>query len=210
MNNLFYEKNPNLYLSHNVWATVGAPAVHLVWKRYNLLTLVDVPNTNGKIDLSGITSLLGPVPDSYLIVCCIQSTWDVNSNCNHWNSLPIWCILRSCKQSKQLLHANVSVPLNLNKWCAVLSLLPLDNSEVIGVFCDMLIYCKITKLWEVNYKILSRILATPVVIAAVNKTPAMALCQWCSDRANIDHILLYCSFTDCIHKYVEVALGEIP
>ena len=72
MNNLFYEKNPNLYLSHNVWATVGAPAVHLVWKRYNLLTLVDVPKTNGKIDLSGITSLLGPVPDSYLIVCCIQ------------------------------------------------------------------------------------------------------------------------------------------
>ncbi len=72
VNNYFYEKNSNLYLSHNLWATVGTPAVHLVWKKYNLLTLMDVPKINGKVDLQGITSLLGPASDSYLIACHIQ------------------------------------------------------------------------------------------------------------------------------------------
>ena len=30
VNNLFYEKNPTLHLSHNLWATIGTPAVHMV------------------------------------------------------------------------------------------------------------------------------------------------------------------------------------
>ncbi len=91
----------------------------------------------------------------------------------------------------------------------VLNLLPLDKLESSTVFCNMLTHCKITKLWEVNFKILSRILATPVVIAAANKSPEMIWCKWCGDRANIDHILLHCPFTHCVHWYAEVVLGEI-
>ncbi len=72
VNNLFYKKNPNLYLSHNLWATVGAPAVHQGWKKSNLLTLEDVPRVNGKVDLQGITSKLGSTLYSYLIACPIQ------------------------------------------------------------------------------------------------------------------------------------------
>ncbi len=38
------------------------------------------------------------------------------------------------------------------------------------VFKSILVKCKITKFWEVNFKILTQILAIPVVIAAVQKT----------------------------------------
>ncbi len=73
----------------------------------------------------------------------------------------------------------------------------------------MLACCKITKFWEVNFKILARILATPVVIAAANKSPEMIWCKWCGDRANIDYILLHCPFTHCVHWYVEAVLRKI-
>ncbi len=48
------------------------PSLHPGWKRSNLLTLMDVPKINGKVDLQGITSKLSPVSDLYLIACCIQ------------------------------------------------------------------------------------------------------------------------------------------
>ncbi len=92
----------------------------------------------------------------------------------------------------------------------VLNLLPLDKSELINIFCNMLMCCKITKLWEVNFKILSRILATLVVIAAANKSPEMTWYKWCGDQVNIDYVLLHCLSTHCVHQYVEAVLGEIP
>ena len=73
----------------------------------------------------------------------------------------------------------------------------------------MLIHCKITKFWEVNYKILSCILATPVVISAVHKNPVLAKCYWCGECANIDYILLHCHYTKTIHNFVSQHLGEV-
>ena len=112
VNNLFYEKNPNLYLSHNLWATVGAPAVYLGWKRSNLLTLMDVPKINGKVDLQGITSKLGPASDSYLIACRIQKQLGNKFQLQppEWPSHMVYPVL--LQQSKQLLQENVSTPLN--------------------------------------------------------------------------------------------------
>ncbi len=73
----------------------------------------------------------------------------------------------------------------------------------------MLVKCKITKFWEVNYKILTQILATLVVIAAVHKNLVIAKCLWCQERANIDHILVHCVYTKYVRRSIIGALGEV-
>ncbi len=73
----------------------------------------------------------------------------------------------------------------------------------------MLVKYKITKFWEVNFKILTRILAIPVVIVAVHKNPNLAKCHWCQERANIDHILLHCVYTKQVRRSIIGALSEV-
>ncbi len=54
----------------------------------------------------------------------------------------------------------------------------------------MLTKCKITKFWDVNYKILARILATLIVLNAVNPKMGTPNCIECGALAGISHILL--------------------
>ncbi len=66
----------------------------------------------------------------------------------------------------------------------------------------MLVKCKITKFWEVNYKILMRILVTLVVIIASNPNLGILVCFICSDIANLHHVLLECSGTISLHNFI--------
>ena len=99
--------------------------------------------------------------------------------------------------------------MSLDKWCKALNLLPLSEDETKQVFRDMLVHCKISKFWEVNYKILTRILATPVVIAAVHNNPSLSWYYWCGARANIEHILLHCNKTRQLRIYIQKAIGKV-
>ena len=62
--------------------------------------------------------------------------------------------------------------------------------------------CKVTKFWEVNYKILMRILATPVVITTSNPNLGTPVCFICSGVANLHHVLLECSGTVSLHNFI--------
>ncbi len=64
---------------------------------------------------------------------------------------------------KSLLQGVVSNFLSLTYWECHLHVLPLSNADLKKIYVRMLVKCKVTKFWEVNYKILMRILATPVV-----------------------------------------------
>ena len=64
--------------------------------------------------------------------------------------------------------------------------------DCIKLFRQNLQKCKINKLHKVNFKIIHRILATPVLISRVRKCPQLAKCWWCGGLANIDHILIDC------------------
>ncbi len=112
-------------------------------------------------------------------------------------------------QAKTLVCSAVSTPLSLTKWEETLHILPMNADEHKALFCDMLVCCKIMKFWEVNYKILSCILATPVILSAVHKNLALARCYWCGEQVNIDHILLYCDYTKTLHSFVSQHLGEV-
>ncbi len=59
------------------------------------------------------------------------------------------------------------------------------------------------KLWEVNYKILARILASPLVVALVRLKPNLKWCSWCGKRGSIDHILLQYPETLQVHHWVQ-------
>ncbi len=62
--------------------------------------------------------------------------------------------------------------------------------------------CKVTKFWEVNYKILARILATPVVITAVNPNLGTPICFLCSQTPNLHHIMLDCTGTVTLRLFI--------
>ena len=79
----------------------------------------------------------------------------------------------------------------------------MDLHDVKSIFNQMLSKCKITKLWDVNFKILSRILATPIVIAATKKKENLQWCSWYGARASISHILVSCPQTTALHDYID-------
>ena len=74
-------------------------------------------------------------------------------------------------------------------------MLPLSNFDLKKIYIRMLVKSKITKFWEINYKILTRILATPMVITAVNPNLGTPVCFVCSGVANLYYILLECPGT---------------
>lgn len=55
--------------------------------------------------------------------------------------------------------------------------MPLELSVQEQIFKHMLHSCKVIKFWQVNYKILLHILATPKTVAAVRKEENL---QWCA------------------------------
>lgn len=101
--------------------------------------------------------------------------------------------------------------MSLNNWTNKLQILPLEQDEIKKVFHHMLIHCKVTKFWEINFKILSHILVTPVVLSAILHMHNLDLvkCYWCGERTNIDHILLHCMFTRNLHSLVSRTIGQV-
>ena len=81
VNDLFYKNNKNLSLSHNIWATWKVPEVNKKWIAVGLYTLNKLLTQQGKLDLSGITELIGQMPDNYLIACRIKKNTRTISTC---------------------------------------------------------------------------------------------------------------------------------
>ncbi len=87
-----------------------------------------------------------------------------------------------------------------------LNIPPLSSEEKTKVFHNMLVHCKVTKFWDVNYKILSRILATPVVLCTVNPNLRTLFCVECGVVVDISHILLTCVATKQIREEICVLM----
>ena len=102
---------------------------------------------------------------------------------------------------KSLLQRETSVMLSLDNWCHSLQLLPLSVPESKMVFQQMLVHCKITKFYKVNFKILAQILATPKILATVKNQDNIHWCVWCGAEGTLEHILLHCPETIAIHSF---------
>ncbi len=62
--------------------------------------------------------------------------------------------------------------------------------------------CKIIKFWDINFKILSHILATPKIISKIHGEDNIQYCAWCGHDATLEHILLQCPDSKYLHTFV--------
>ena len=66
----------------------------------------------------------------------------------------------------------------------------------------MLVFCKINKFKEVNYKILSRILLTPKILVKIKDCENISICVACGAVASLEHVLLTCPSTRQLHCFI--------
>ncbi len=93
---------------------------------------------------------------------------------------------------KKLLKIQRQAFVSLEKWELSLGH-KISPNETFAGFKNLLCWCKVNTFWEVNFKILHRILATLKVISHTCHDPAVAKCHWCPMvEANINPILLSC------------------
>ncbi len=163
-----------------------------------------LPSIDRRIDLSELTSQLKKTCCSgspYLKACAFQQvlgSFLVNGIPGSFvfhDQLMLCC--------KYLLQQVTTTLLSLDNWCVRLNILPLEVPEAEKVFQDMLLFCRITKFREINFKILSQILAMPKVISKVKHVENLAFCVWCGETATIEHILLWCSETKHLYDHIK-------
>ena len=105
-------------------------------------------------------------------------------------------------RAKALLKSHATTMLNLSKWYTFFELLPSSVVADEKVFTAMLVNCKITKFRDVNFKILSRILLTPKLLATMKKEEILSVCVWCGDVASLEHILFLRSGTKALCCFI--------
>ncbi len=74
--------------------------------------------------------------------------------------------------------------------------------ELERVFNQILVFCKINKFKEVNYKILSRILLTLKILAKIKDCENISICVVCGAVASLEHILLTYPSTRHLYHFI--------
>ena len=104
--------------------------------------------------------------------------------------------------AKTLLQHSTARILSLDNWLAFLHILPLEILQLEQIFCRMLCSCKITKFWDVNFKVLSHILAIPKIVSKMHGEDNIRYCVWCGHDATLEHILLQCPDSLHLHTFI--------
>ena len=201
VNNLFYEEIKVLSLPYNIWFSPIFPFADSWWCLAGVNMVTNIPLKDGKVDVQWIMSVVGNHPDTYLHCCTLQGTLiKFISVATPSTVLPNPLLLI---QMKLILQKHHAVVLILTRWEEYFNILLINSQQLQSIFIRMLTKCKITILWDVHYKILICILATPVVIEAVHNVRALQWCAWCGARASILHILVECPKTVALHNFIE-------
>ncbi len=165
VNDLYYKNYDTSELLHNLWCGVLFLYIDPDWVKADLFTVANLPLANGKIDVMAIKQsllLVGCSCSLYLKCCAFQKGFgsllglEVNGTFLPNQHLPL--------MMKQLLRDNSTCILLMTNWCTYFHLVPLEVPELERIFHRMLVVCKILKFREINFKILSHILANPKII----------------------------------------------
>ena len=160
VNALFYQKNLNIPLSHNLFGTLECPRIKRNWIQADS----DLPLVGRKLDVDNIQVLVqGYKASTYMFCCSIQKCLNAFLLVLQVDVSMIHLLL--VIQMKALMTMHTSLVLDLSYWERKLQILPMEFSEKKIIFSQMLQKYKVTKFWDVNYKILMHILATTVVLA---------------------------------------------
>ncbi len=177
VNSLFYAKNWGIPLVYNLFGTKNHPKIRPKWLQVGLCTALDLPLQGWTLDLGAIQMLVGKNPGDFLFCHSIQQQLGFCFPCLTSGGHELHPLL--LLQSKNLLTDACSTKLDMFYWEQHLNVIALTQQDKKAIFIRMLKKCKVTKFWEINYKILARILATPVVLAAVLGDVSMMYCSFC-------------------------------
>ena len=101
-------------------------------------------------------------------------------------------------QMKNLLRMESTTMLSLTKWEQFFQIMSLSKVEHQMVFMRMLHECKYTKFWEINFKILARILLTPKILSHMKQDMLKYL--WCRQEGTLEHMLFQCTYVTKVWK----------
>ncbi len=166
VNNLYYQEYDISLLPQNLWCGLVYSGINMHWCKAGFFTIGDLPFEEGRIDVNQVRSALTSIgfnQSPYLYCCAFQQALKLYYGVPGTYAPHEDLVLKM----KMLLHQCTSQMLSLGKWFSFLHKVPYETPQVEQVFHRMLCDCKITKFWDVNYKILARILAMPKIIVKV-------------------------------------------
>ena len=145
-------------LQQNLWLGCVYNSIDWDWCWARYFMIGQLPSIDGRIDLPELTSQLKKTccsgsPYLKACACAFQQTLDsflvngIRGTFVFHDQLLLCC--------KHLLQQVTTIPLSLDNWCVRLNIVPLEVPEAEKVFRNMLLFCKITKFREINFKILS-------------------------------------------------------
>ncbi len=203
VNDLYYKNHDTSELPHNLWCGALFSYIDQDWIKANLFTVADLLLENSKIDVIAVKQKLlevGCLCSPYLKCCAFQCGFssllgsEVEGMFLPNQQLPLVMM--------KLLCDNSTCMLLLTNWCTYFHLVPFEVPELERIFRKMLVVCKITKFREINFKILSCILATPKIIAKVCNQDNLHWCAWCGHKCSLEHLLLECPVTVKVKKHL--------
>ncbi len=203
VNKIFYEQNKNLALPENLWGQPKSPSINIKFCDIGLFTVVDLPLKNNKtIDYVMVQNKFHQNKISfssfltcYHLQCVFGSTLSAIMEGSHLVHEEL--ILGA----KVLLLNTTTDMLLLTKWETFFQKMLKSNvGKQKGKKKQMLESCKYTKFQELNFKILSRILLTPKIMAAVKSEPDLSACPWCKGLGTLEHMLIICKTVSSAQK----------
>ena len=161
----------------------------------------DLPLLHGAIDYRMVQQKLqsvGFIDNVFLLCVALQSKFHLILGRPPSNRVfPV----NLHKEAKGLLHVERQHLFDLVQWEVRLGIIDFPMQQM--AFKMMLHQCKITKFFEINFKIFHCILATPALIAKIRKDKQLEHCYWCGERADLNHILLECASSNMVYSVVE-------
>ena len=207
VNSLFYAKSSGIPLSYNLFGTLECSKVKRNWIKADLLTTLDLPLIGKRIDVDGVQRLVsGNKAIIYMFCCLLQKCFGTLLPSILTDTSRVQPLLLLQMKSLLLMHSTTVLDLSYGE--KRLQIVPLELSDKKKVFTQMLHKCKVTKFWDVNFKVLSRILATPVVLASVNPGCGSNMCSFCGEWAGLKHIMLHCPATVELHQFILTTFEE--
>ncbi len=193
VNDLFYQRNKNLPLPVNLWGHPKSQHIDKVMAESGFLVVNDLPLSGDKIDFRRVQEQLPAGLKSTFLTCYkLQSVFRKFFQ----NSVPSSETISDelVLQSKALLMESGTEMLSLSKWERFFQMMPLSKVECEMVFMCMIAKYKYTKFWEINFKILARILLTLKMLACICKNLGLMKCPWCKTEGSLEHYLFACTY----------------
>ncbi len=195
VNKIFYDKNKYLALPENLWGQPKSPSININFCNIGLFTVVDLPlkNNDKTIDHVMVQNKFhqNKITFSSFLTCYHLQTVFGNTLSAITEGSHLVC-KELVLGAKILLLNNTTEMLSLTKWETFFQKMPKSSIGKQLIFKHMLEFCIYTKFQEVNFKILSRILLTPKILAAVKSEPTLSACPWCKGLGTLEHILITC------------------